>query len=411
MSDSHQPGRRWFLQMQSAYVLSLARGICLLIALACLVMAIGGISYAVFLQASITGQPAPITVPPPYQDTEPAETAVDRAIDLTVVQSRLEPPTNIRFVATVDAITEPPRAGQALGYFVADTHNGLAPFPDGVSLLGGPDAELFERVREGSKQRIGLAAKTPLVTELTATLRDIQATTSRIFTIRVVARDSYGVVSAPTNLSFTLTLGPKSAASAEPPPTPPSVPTELQAIAREIARIVEPEVSPAHFAAYHTALKAPARCGTNDSDWTFLANYRRALEDVRPRLTAANVEAVYLGLCDAWKGVLQREAVEWEQAEQLRRAARQAADEARSRALAHNNELLRQHESRVSRARTQTAVTLSAVGGALTLFLSVALVLAFLAIEGHSRAIRTAMESMVRLTEGHQARESTSNNP
>jgi TctA family transporter len=79
--------------------------------------------------------------------------------------------------------------------------------------------------------------------------------------------------------------------------------------------------------------------------------------------------------------------------------------------LAHNNELLRQHESRVSRARTQTAVTLSAVGGALTLFLSVALVLAFLAIEGHSRAIRTAMESMVRLTEGHQAQESTSNNP
>ena len=73
MSDSDQPGRRWFLQMQSAYVLPLARGICLLIALACLVMAIGGIGYAVLLQASITGQPAPIPVPPPYQDAEPAE--------------------------------------------------------------------------------------------------------------------------------------------------------------------------------------------------------------------------------------------------------------------------------------------------------------------------------------------------
>lgn len=207
MSDSDQPGRRWFLQMQSAYVLPLARGICLLIALACLVTAIGGISYAGFLQVSITGQPAPVPVPPPYQDTEPAEAAVDRTIDLTVVQSRLEPPTNIRFVAVVGAITEPPRAGQALRYFVADTRNGLAPFPDGVSLLGVPDAELFERVREGSKQRIGLAAKTSLVTELTETLRDIQAAASRIFTIRVVARDSYGVVSAPKDLSFTLTLG------------------------------------------------------------------------------------------------------------------------------------------------------------------------------------------------------------
>jgi len=364
-----------------------------------------------FLQASTVGQPAPVPVPPPYQDAEPAEAVSDRAIDLAVVQSRLEPPTNIRFVATIGAITEPPRAGQVLGHFVADTRNGLAPYPDGVSLLGGPDAELFERVREGSKQGIGLAAKTALVAELTETLRGIQATTSRTFTIRVVARDPYGVVSAPTDLSFTLTLGAKSAASAEPPPALPSVPTELQAIAGEIARIVEPEVNPAHFAAYRTALKAPARCGTHDNDWAFLANYRQALEAVRPRLTAANVEAVYLGLCDAWKGVLQREAAERVQAEQRRWAARRAADEARSRALAHNSERLRQHESRVSRAKVQTAVTLSAVGGALTLFLSVALVLAFLAIESHSRAIRTAMEAMVRATDSRQSQESTPNNP
>jgi hypothetical protein len=411
MTDSDQPGRRWFLRMQSVYVLPLARGICLLIALACLIAVIGGISYVVFLQASIVGQPTPIPVPPPYQDSEPAEAVSDRAIDLAVVQSRLEPPTNIRFVTTIGAITEPPRAGQVLGRFVADTRNGLAPFPDGISLLGGPDAELFERVREGSKQGIGLAAKTALVAELTETLRDIQATTSRTFTIRVVARDPYGVVSAPTDLSFTLTLGPKSAASAEPPPALPSVPTELQSIAREIARIVEPEVNPAHFAAYRTALKVPARCGTKDNDWTFLANYRQAIEAVRPRLTAANVEAVYLGLCEAWKGVLQREAAEREQVEQRRRAARRAADEARSRALAHNNERLRQHENRVSRAKLQTAVTLSAVGGALTLFLSVALILAFLAIEGHSRAIRTAMEAMVRATDSRQSQESTPNNP
>ena len=65
MSDGDQPGRRWFLRMQSTYVLPLARGICLLIALACLIAAIGGIGYVVFLQASILAQPASVPVPPP----------------------------------------------------------------------------------------------------------------------------------------------------------------------------------------------------------------------------------------------------------------------------------------------------------------------------------------------------------
>jgi hypothetical protein len=156
---------------------------------------------------------------------------------------------------------------------------------------------------------------------------------------------------------------------------------------------------------YKAALKVPARCGVNDNDQSFLANYRRVVEKVRPQLTAANVEAVYLGLCEAWKDVLSREATAREQAERHQRTAQRAAEEARARASAHNDELLLRHESRVAEAKVQTIQALTLVGGASALFLSVSLVLAFLAIEGHSRAVRAAMEAMVRLSEDRQPKQ------
>jgi hypothetical protein len=170
-------------------------------------------------------------------------------------------------------------------------------------------------------------------------------------------------------------------------------------------------VNPAHFAVFNAAVKVPGRCGANDGDKAFLANYRRALGEVRERLTASNVEAFYLGLCDAWKAALTREAAERDREEQKHSAARRAADEARARAQAHNDHLLQQHATRVFEARTQTAVTMSVIGGAFAIFLSVALLLAFLAIEGHSRAIRAAMESMVRLSAEKKAHEVVPDSP
>ncbi len=399
--EDGKSGRRWVLQFQSAYVLPLARGIYLLIALACLAAVVGGIGYAIYLQVSVGDPPSLVEVPPPYQGSGPVGQMTDSAVDLGLVQSRLEPPTNIRFVVTVGTLSEPPSVGQVLGHFAADTRNGLAPFPDGVSLLGGPDAEFFERVRDGSGKRIAFAARPSLIDELGDALRDIERPTDRVFTIRVVARDRYGVASVPTDISFTLALGPKPT-SAAPPSAPERQPTELEVIAREIARAVEPEVNPAHFAVYNAALKVPGRCGTTDSDQTFLANYRRVVEEMRPRLTAANVDAVYLGLCEAWKSALEREAAAREEAEQRQRAAQRSADEARARAIAHNNELRQRHESRIAEVKAQTMQTLTLIGGAFALFLSVALVLAFLAIEGHSRAVRAAMEAMVRLSEDRQ---------
>jgi hypothetical protein len=92
--------------------------------------------------------------------------------------------------------------------------------------------------------------------------------------------------------------------------------------------------------------------------------------------------------------------------EQLRKqywAERRQAEQARDQALARNRDLMNQHERRLLEAQAQTRLTLSVIGGALGIFLAVALVLAFLALEGHSRAVRAAMEAMVRLSEQGRA--------
>jgi hypothetical protein len=398
MKERDGPGRRWFYLLQSMYVLPIARGIYLLIALASLLAVIGGSVFAIYLQTSIASRPTTIPVPPSFSGAAVAADPSTRKVDLARVGARLEPPTNIRFVTTTGTLTEPPDPGAVLGHFAADTPNQLAPYPDGVSILGGRDAELFERVLDPDRQLIGLAPRDALTQELVAGLREIKAPTIRTFEVRVIARDRYGNTSAPADLSFTIQLAPKPGAGAQPQPAPQPAPTELQKVAREVAQLLEPTVNPAYFKAFETAAKVPGRCGAADSDQTFVANYRRALEEVRSKLNASNVEAFYLGLCDAWKDALQREGSARERAEEARLADVRRAEEARERARAHNDELLQRHADKARQAEVLTFQTLSVVGAALAIFLSISLILAFLAIEGHSRAVRTAIESLARLS-------------
>lgn len=408
MNETEGLGPRWLLRLQSAYVLPLARGIYLLLALGCLLAVIAGILFILYLQAATARGPALVQMPPPYRAAVPTAAVPEPGMDLGLVRTHLDPPSNIRFVVTTDALTAAPAEGTILGHFAADTPNGLAPFPDGISILGGRDADLFARVRDGAGQGIALAARPALAAEIAKALKDAKAGTSRPFEIRVVARDRFGSVSAPADISFALTLGYGPPAV---PPTPDTVPeattTELQTLARDIARLLEPEVNPAHFSAYRTALQVPGRCGADDSDRNFLEGYRRALEEVRPRLTKANVEAFYTGLCEAWKKALQRQVEAQERVQQQQRAALQAADEARYAARTRNDELRQAHEAEVAAAKVQTVVTLSVVGGALAVFLALSLLLAFLAIEGHTRAVRAAMESMVRIAEEGRSTGST----
>jgi len=411
MTDNGKPGRQLFLRLQSAYVLPLARAIYLLIAIACLVAVIGGAIYAAYLQASVSTPPALTPLPPPFQGSHVAPGTSVASMDLAAIGTRLAVPTNVRFVVTVGTITALPAQNAVLGHFVADTPNRLAPFPEGVSILGGRDAALFERVQDPTQQAVALVPRAALLDDIREQLRDLKSMTTRSFEIRVVARDRHGITSAPADLAFDLRFAPAPAATAETKLEPTMehmpAPTELQKIAREIARIVEPTVNPAHFSAYQAAVKVPSRCGTHDADDRFVASYRRALDELRPQLAAANVEAFYAGLCDAWKDVMRREAAERERAEQALQAERRSAEIERMRVQAQNDEVLRSYATRLAQAKVETQLTLSVVGGAAAVFLSVALILAFLAIEGHSRAVRAAMESMVRITQEQSGKGTT----
>lgn len=404
MNDGHTRGRQWILRVQSAFVLPLARGIYLLVALACLLTVIGGIIYVAFLQASAASQPTLETLPPAYQESGTIDESPPREVDLSVIEDHLAAPGGLRFSVTIGTITAPIDEGALLGHFQASTLNRLAGFPDGVSLLGGRDAHLFERVQGPNPQLIGLAPRPALLTEIEQALQGISEQSSRTFEVRVIARDRYGITSEPTDLSFDLTFGPPPAdpvAVRDPVPEPDQGQdiTELQQIARTIAQTIEPTVNPAQFEAYRVALEVPRRCGARDDDATFLANYRQAFESVKPRIRSTNLDAFYTGLCEAWEAVLQREAAARMHAEQQQRAAYRAAEEARAQVEARNRQIALEHQAKVEQATEMTTVTLSVIGGAVGLFLSVALLLAFLAIEGHSRAMRAAVESMVRLAE------------
>ncbi|TVQ95160.1 MAG: hypothetical protein EA400_00225 [Chromatiaceae bacterium] len=399
MNESDAPKRQWLLRLQSAYVLPLARGVYLLIALACLVTIVGGALYVLLLQASAAGTPTQEPLPPAYRGTAVSPDLPAREIDLAAVQRRLAAPEQILFAVTTGPITEPPAEGAVLGEFRAGTANALAAYPDGISILGGPDAPLFERVPGTARGAIGLAPRPELIAQLGEQLEGLQAPQSRRFELRVIARDQYGITSAPADVSVTLQLAPAQAGAPEVPaaePIPEQALTEVQRIARDIAQTLEPTVNPDHFAVYRTASEVPGRCGVRDDDQAFLASYRRAFEDLRERLTSGNIEAFYLGLCEGWGTTLQRETAARQRAEQQAAAERRAAEQARSMVEQRNAQALRAHAAKVERARAQSAVVLSVIGGALATFLSVALVLAFLAIEGHSRAVRAAVEAMAR---------------
>ena len=401
MSDT-KARRQWLLTVQSAYVLPLARGIYLLIALGCLVTVVGGVLFVLFVQASASVEPSLEPLPPPYQGTETAVQLPERDVDISLVERRLNAPSNVRFVVSKGRFSEPVAKDTVLGYFQATTPNELAPFPDGISILGGRDADLFDRVRGTGRQQIGLAPRASLVDEIAQTLQEIEETQTRTFEIRVIARDQYGIVSAPTDLSFKLQFEPP-AAEVETETASTQEATELQKIAREIAQALEPKVNPAHFSAYRTAMEAPGRCGAKGDDASFLSNYRRAFDNAKPRLTTTNVAAFYEGLCEAWKRVLAQEAAMRQEAQEQQSVARRTAEQARARVQAINAERLAEHQAKVLGAKAQTGLALSVMGGALAIFLSVALVLAFLAIEGHSRAMRAAAEAMVRLAERQDA--------
>lgn len=349
-------------------------------AVGCLAACAIALCVALYFQFIATSQPTQIVVPPLYVAPAPA-------IDLHTVDSHLPPPANIRIVITKRIIDGPLQDGEILGRFEADTANKLADFPDDFEIVGGRDAKLFDRgpPREGGHATLIPTAE--LRRQVDGRLSDLKAEVRQSYALEVVARDNHGLYSATTDVTFSILFGPVPSPSA-----PPSAPTyemsSLERLARDIAQIAGQEGTPANRIEHDTALQEPLKCGSSPTNVAFITSYRQAFDSLRGKLTPANLAGFYDGVCDAW----QRALYQQEQ-------ARLASEGLRNAAIARNREAVVESEFRSIAALTSRNATLTVVAAALGAFLIVSCLLAFLAIENHSRVTR---EAVARLTESKE---------
>jgi hypothetical protein len=369
-------GRR----IQSDLVLRTARGFYLIVACVSLAAIILAAVVAIVAQGSTLrfaiDRPVPEVRPPQME-----------AIAVEDVAARMVPPQNLRFVQDPAIINFTVSEGQALGYFDAATPNQLASYPDDFDVVGGEHASLFQLSRHPGSGRAGLRASAALAQALNAAQAGLSTTTQQQFNIRIIARDQAGQISQPTDLSVVLLLGPPGAPAPQPQEPAAAPLTELQALARDIGLVIDPAQTDVYFDTVRSALRTPRLCGADESP-EFVAQYRRGFDAVRERLNQSNLVLFYRGVCDAWNNAIARGEARYAN-------ERAAADEV----IARNEQARMSLEMQKITARTIRNVAIGIAGTALAAFLTVALFLAFLAMEGHSKALREAVDIMARRRE------------
>ena len=369
-----------------AVLLKTARAAYVVAATACILVAVLGSVVALYFQLVMVIGPSHVFVPPVPMLAAPA-------ISVDAVDDRLKPPMNVRVNITHPVIDKPLSSQNILGYFQADTANGLARFPEDVDILGGKDSDLFDRRESASQipgQGAALIPTKKLVEQVNNALQKAEKQQRYDFALVVVARDAYGVPSQVTDVAFTLAFGqgltaPTEVASsrqAEPPIGARQM-SDLERLAQDIALIVDREGSPAYVSAYNRALRQPNVCGTSQSDSNFVVNYRRLFDHARPRLAVINLQAFFDGVCDAWRRATAEQA-----------KTRAAAETDRNAAIAANQSAQFQYQFEAAAAWAARNLTLIVVGSALGAFLMLCLVLAFLAMEKHSNAMRDALVAL-----------------
>lgn len=376
---------RWIDRLQGDLVLPTARTLYLAGAFAALAALVISLLAVLWFQLSSL-RPMPTIPAPPTRSTAAV------VMGLGPIDARLAPPTNVRFIVDQALISDILTDHAILGHFEASTPNGLANPPDDFQVIGGSDEALFvtdqamvsadSRAADpaGAAIRPGtvLRAAPALVDQINAELPTLTAQKARAFELRVLATDATGVNAPPLTVTFNLIYGPKGAA---PLPVAPAAAAEspLTKLAREIALVVDPARTPAYFEAFDRAVAMPQICGADEA--VFTPQYRAAFDHARPKLKAANIEAFYTGLCESWSlGIREREQAG--NAAQAQWANKVAAAE-----IARAETALKKFK-----AKTLRNLALLFVGGALVTFLTIAVLLAFLAIEGHSKAVRQVVE-------------------
>lgn len=381
-------GRRDWDGLQSRWVLPAARRLYLIGALLALLVGALALVVALVFQLGTVGGAS--------QEDVPARTAaVPRDIAVADLDSLFAGPQALR--AEARPVDLPIAVGTTIATLDADSVYGIASY----EMIGGPSADFVEQGMAGVDG--GRLVDGMLLTATQALVARLEARASAgdapgalpLLTVRIVAKDLNGNRSAPANVSFRVTEA--QAVPDQPVATTGDVrediggPEALQATARALASIAAPKDTPEWFDAYKRAIRQPQQCGAAGDD-TFSRQYEAAFKRVRSKLTASNLDTFYRGLCQAWDT-----AAAAAQAEA--RAANQRRDEVIARnAAAQATAAMRKVGARVARDAA-LGVALSAV----FFFMIVALFLAFMAIEGHSHAIRQALQSIARREQGEPA--------
>jgi hypothetical protein len=290
-------------------------------------------------------------------------------------------------IITRPVINTPLAKDDVLGYFQADTENGLAHFPEDVDILGGRDSVLFDRKDIGTRfhgQGPALIPTAKFIAQVNAALRSSQKQQGYDFALLVVARDPYGIHSEITNVTFTLNYGGAVVAAPTVARVLPPQMTDMERLARDIALLVDREGSPAYLATYNRALGEAAACRSNPGDPNFLSNYQRLFNRARPHLAPINVPAFLDGVCDLWRSAVAEQA-----------KVRASAEAVRNAVISANQSAEFQYEFKATSAWAARNLTLIIVGSAFGAFLMVCLVLAFLAMESHSNAMRDVLTALL----------------
>ena len=364
---SHPAIRR----VQGDYVLPTARlvylGVAAVALTAGIVCGLAFLYYAIASQQSARHQRVPDIV-------EPAPPS----IDIASLKSQFAPPRNVR--AGTLRFSRPVNSRTALVYFSADSSAGFARFPNDLIILGGADAEQFET----ANGRIDGETRTVLTPgpQLTESL-NLDTVSPRSYQVRVAVRDGYGLVSAPHTLRFTLAAAADQGATETAAPQRDRPATDLERLAQRIALFADPGRTPDYFGAYQAALRVPRQCGEDPSNAAFVGEFARAFDGVRQSISPASLSSLYRHVCEAWRSA---------HALRLQELARQ--QQAQQEIIAANGMADGVAAMRAAQAKVYRYVALVAVGFSLTVFLLVSVFLAFLALEGHTKAVREAVEAL-----------------
>lgn len=368
-----------FCGPKTDFLLATARGVQFTIAAITLVVAIIGLLIATFFHVqSMSNSYEAQELPPKYIGS-------GKSVNIDIVSKRLSPPVNVRLVIENNIFTGKLRAGSVVGFFEADTPNKMGIFPNDLSIIGGVDGEMFDRVSHPRNRKSAITITGSLAEEINQALKNSPDGIYRTFELKVIVYDEYKNRSAPTSVKFKLFFSmekPNKETGNPQAIVDSSVSKELKELAFEISTLVAPAGTPARFKAYNLALTVPADCAAADTP-EFIRNYRNAFEQLKENLNKGNIEAFYKGVCDAWQAAVREDNEKIILAENARSKV-DAQNEANRRAM------LAETEVAIS-ARNKT---LFMVGSALGTFVLVVLVLAFLVMESHSKAIRLAVEEL-----------------